>query len=73
MEDTAKNCVTRRAVKYEEDHTIFFGKADTVGKKYKDFAKESPGWKLFSQAIFEFCQPSRNNWRRKFKELIRNF
>ena len=30
---------------YEEDNTIFFGKADTVGKKYKDFAKEFPGWK----------------------------
>ena len=31
--------------RYEEDGTIFFGDADTVGKKYKEFAKEFPGWK----------------------------
>jgi hypothetical protein len=30
---------------YEEDGTIFFGDADTVGKKYKEFAKEFPEWK----------------------------
>jgi hypothetical protein len=36
-----KTCIQE----YEEDNTIFFGKADTVGKKYKDFAKEFPGWK----------------------------
>ena len=30
---------------YEEDGTICFGEEDTVGKKYKEFAKEFPGWK----------------------------
>jgi hypothetical protein len=35
----------RCSQRYEEDGTICFGKADTVGKKYKEFAKEFHGWK----------------------------
>ena len=36
-----KTCSQR----YDEDGTIFFSEKDTVGKKYKEFAKEFRGWK----------------------------
>ncbi len=46
MEDTAKNCVTRRAVKNTKKTIQFsLAKQTLLVKKYKDFAKKFPGWK----------------------------